>query len=224
MADMPVNPTRLAKFQRVAQHRQQGLTVVLENVVDQHNLGAVLRSCDSVGIQEVFILYSEPDLKQKNIERGRKTARGVQKWMDIHFYTDTAACFQHLRESYDQIYATRLGPESQTLYELNLSQSVALLFGNELSGLSEESLAHADANFIIPQVGMSESLNISVACAVSVYEAYRQRSLLGWYGSDNPLPISHRDALYQSFLERNEASAKRRKIQRGINPDSLING
>lgn len=224
MPQAPVNPTRLAKFHRVAQHRQQGLTVVLENVVDQHNIGAVLRSCDSVGIQEVFILYSEPGIKQKNIELGRKTARGVQKWMDIHFYTDTAACFQHLREAYELVYATQLGSSSQTLYELDLSQSVALLFGNELSGLSPESLAHADANFIIPQVGMSESLNISVACAVSVYEAYRQRSLLGWYGSDNPLAMGRRDALYNSFLERNEASTQQRKIQRGINPDSLING
>ena len=224
MSQAPVNPTRLAKFHRVAQHRQQGLTVVLENVVDQHNIGAVLRSCDSVGIQEVFILYSEPGIKQKNIELGRKTARGVQKWMDIHFYTDTAACFKHLREAYELVYATQLGSSSQTLYELDLSQSVALLFGNELSGLSPESLAHADANFIIPQVGMSESLNISVACAVSVYEAYRQRSLLGWYESDNPLAMGRRDALYNSFLERNEASTKQRKIQRGINPDSLING
>lgn len=224
MSNTPVNPSRLAKFNRVAQRRQLGLTVVLENVVDQHNIGAVLRSCDSVGIQEVYILYSEPGIKQKNIELGRKTARGVQKWMDIHFHTDIAACFAQLREKYDRIYATHLGAESQTLYELDLSQSVALLFGNELSGLSQESLAYADANFIIPQVGMSESLNISVACAVSVYEAYRQRSQLGWYGPDNPLPMSRRDALYEDFLQRNEDAPVQRKIQRGINPDSLING
>jgi len=219
-----MNDERREKFRRVAEARQQGLTVILENVVDQHNIGAVLRSCDSVGIQEVFVLYVDAGIKQKNIELGRRTAAGTQKWMDIHFFHDREACFAAVRSRYARIYATHLGAEAVSLYALDLCQPVALLFGNELQGLTAESLALVDGNFVIPQVGMSESLNISVACAISVYEAYRQRHAQGWYGPQNPLPAENRQALFHEFIARNEAAIAAKKRLPGINPDSVING
>lgn len=221
---MLINDARIAKFRRVAQARQGGLTVILENVVDQHNIGAVLRSCDSVGIQEVFVLYSQPGIRQKNIELGRRTAAGAQKWMDIHFFDEVEPCFELVRSRYERVYATHLSEQAVSLYELDLCESVALLFGNELKGLSAQSLPFVDGNFVIPQVGMAESLNISVACALSVYEAYRQRNARGWYAEANPYAATERDALFEQYVNRHELAVQQRQRKPGINPDSIING
>src|SRR5204862_1991462 len=90
-------------------------------------------------------------------------------------------CFAALRKSYSKIYTTHLSADAVSLHELNLTESVALVFGNEHSGVSEEIIAMADGNFIIPQVGIIKSLNISVACAVCLYEAFRQKNNAGHY-------------------------------------------
>ncbi|HMQ45925.1 MAG TPA: RNA methyltransferase [Saprospiraceae bacterium] len=172
---------RLKKIRQVARQRQADLTVVLENVHDTHNIGAVLRSCDSVGIREVFVLYSDPFLNPEKITVGKRSSGGTKKWVDVHLYTDTDACFAHVRKNYHQIWATHLDEAASSIYELDFNQSMALLFGNEHDGISQASLAHADGNFIIPQVGMAQSLNVSVACAVTLYEAFRQRKDAGKY-------------------------------------------
>ena len=88
-----------------------------------------------------------------------------------------------MKKRFEKVFATHLGEQAHSLYELDLTQSVALVFGNEHSGVSEEALKYCDGNFIIPQVGMVQSLNISVACAVSLYEAFRQRNEKGFYNS-----------------------------------------
>src|SRR5699024_11223397 len=82
---------------------------------------------------------------------------------------------------YDKLYTNRLQEDAKELYELDFTDSVALVFGNERNGVSKEACKFADGNFVIPQVGMISSLNISVACAVTLYEAYRQKSRAGHY-------------------------------------------
>ncbi|WP_246141647.1 TrmH family RNA methyltransferase [Phaeodactylibacter luteus] len=186
----------------MAARRQPNLTVILENVHDPHNIGAVLRSCDSVGIREVFILYTAPDLAHNRIEIGRNASSGARKWLDIHMYHDVEACFKHVKSNYEHIWATHLGEAAVDLYDIDFTGSVALLFGNEHDGVSGESLAHATGNFIIPQMGMVQSLNISVACAVTLYEALRQRRAADMYGAGNLLSASERDALQEAYLER----------------------
>ena len=152
----------------VAARRQPTLTVILENVHDPHNIGAVLRSCDSVGIREIFVLYTEPSLDQERIEIGKNASSGARKWIDIHLYHDVEACFAHVEQRYKNIWATHLGEQAVDLYEIDFTKSVALLFGNEHDGVSDASLKHATGNFLIPQMGMVQSLNISVACARSL--------------------------------------------------------
>ena len=112
------------------------------------------------------------------------------------------ACFAHVRKNYDKIYSTHLEEQPTSLYELDLTQSVALMFGNEKDGLSKLSLSYSDGNFIIPQMGMVQSLNISVACAVSIYEALRQREVAGMYTDNLPMTEGEQTALYESFKER----------------------
>lgn len=203
---------REKRFKEVIHRRQPNITVILENVHDQHNIGAVLRTCDSIGIMEVYVLQSRDDFKVSNITLGKRTSAGARKWVDVHLYNDLEKCFQHIRSKYDKIYATHLDADAKNLHDLNLSESVALLFGNERDGVSKEALAHCDGNFIIPQMGFIKSLNISVACAVTLYEAFRQRDVKGMY-TDNPaLNPEQQAALFEDYKIRHEEQVKNKKI------------
>jgi tRNA (guanosine-2'-O-)-methyltransferase len=173
-----MTPERFERLHNVLVKRQPDLTVVLENVFDPHNISAVMRTCDAVGIQDIYILNTKIPAHKK---WGAKSSSSAAKWLSIHQFTNADECFVELRKHYKKIYATHLSSDAVSLHALNLTEPVALLFGNEHSGVSEEILTMVDGNFIIPQVGIIKSLNISVACAVSVYEAFRQKQNAGHY-------------------------------------------
>lgn len=173
-----MTPERSDRLTKVLNKRQPDLTVVLENVFDPHNISAVMRTCDAVGIQDIYILNHKIPAHKKWSE---KTSSSAAKWLTIHQFTDAEECFAALRKNYKKIYTTHLSSDAVSLHELNLTEPVALIFGNEHNGVSEEIIAMADGNFIIPQVGIIKSLNISVACAVSLYEAFRQKNNAGHY-------------------------------------------
>lgn len=203
---------RLNRIKSVVAKRQLDLTVVLENVHDPHNIGAVLRTCDSVGIPEIFVLNADPDLYAEKLEVGGKSTSGSRKWVDIHFYTDIPSCFQKVREKYSQIIGTSLTVEAKNLYEFDFCPSTAIVFGNEKDGISPETLSHCNGNLWIPQVGMVRSLNISVACAVVLYEAGRQRNFSPSLDSEEDL--NHRNALLTDYIKRHESGLKRKISKR----------
>lgn len=205
---------RRERLRSVAYRRQTNFTVILENVHDPHNISAVLRSCEAVGIAEVFILYTEEELQEEYIEIGKKSSAGARKWLTVNYYTGMDNCFQAVRSRYDYIYATHMSEDAVSLHELDLTTSVALLFGNEHDGVSAEALARTDGNFLIPQVGMVQSLNISVACAVSVYEGLRQRQAKGFYADQNPTPSATQEAIFQDYLRRHEERSKGKMVRR----------
>lgn len=173
-----MTPEREAKIRKVLNNRQGGLVVVMENVQDPHNISAVMRTCDAVGVQDVFVLNNTIPLHRKFAKSSSASALG---WLSVHQYSDTAECMKAVRQLCDKVYATHLGVQSSSLYELDLTARVALVFGNEREGVTAECLEHCDGNFIIPQMGMVQSLNISVACAITLYEAFRQRNEAGLY-------------------------------------------
>jgi tRNA (guanosine-2'-O-)-methyltransferase len=173
-----MTPERTERLTAVLHKRQPDLTVILENVFDPHNISAVMRTCDAVGIQEIFILNHKIPPHRK---WGAKSSSSAAKWLTTHQFTDADACFTAVRKNYSKIYTTHLSTDAVGLHDLDLTQSVALVFGNEHSGVSDEIIAMADGNFIIPQVGIIKSLNISVACAVTLYEAFRQKNNAGHY-------------------------------------------
>ncbi|MBX3044972.1 MAG: RNA methyltransferase [Candidatus Kapabacteria bacterium] len=173
-----ISETRLNKLTKVLEKRQPDLTVVLENIADPHNLSACLRSCDAVGILGVCFVY---DGSQPFPKLGEKSSASARKWIDYQKFNSIDDCYEYLRSKKFKIFTTHLEQNSVSLYSLNLTEPVALVFGNEHSGVSERAVELADGNFLIPQTGMIQSLNISVACAVSVYEAYRQREVAGFY-------------------------------------------
>jgi tRNA (guanosine-2'-O-)-methyltransferase len=158
--------------------RQPDLTVVLENVFDPHNISAVMRTCDAVGILELYVLTNKIPRHKK---WGARSSSSAAKWLTIHQFEDAQECFSAIRKKYSKVYTTHLGSDSVSLYDINFTESVALVFGNEHTGVSDEIRAMADGNFMIPQMGIIQSLNISVACAVSIYEALRQKTIAGHY-------------------------------------------
>jgi tRNA (guanosine-2'-O-)-methyltransferase len=190
-----MTPERYERLSAVLNKRQPDLTVVLENVFDPHNISAVMRTCDAVGVQEIFILNTKIPRHKK---WGAKSSSSAAKWLTIRQFTDADLCFAAIREKYKKIYTTHLSSDAVDLYELNLAEPVALVFGNEHSGVSEEIIAMADGNFIIPQVGIIKSLNISVACAVTLYEAQRQKKLAGHY-SQPRIDGTHLNSLLQQW-------------------------
>src|SRR6476660_7034640 len=173
-----MTPERINKLTKVLLHRQANFTVVMENVHDPHNISAVMRTCDAVGIQDIYILNTKIPRHNK---WGSKSSSSAAKWLTVHQYSDAETCFAHLRKNYHHVYATRFYSDAISLYDIDFTNSVALVFGNEHEGVSDEIKDMVDANFIIPQVGIIQSLNVSVACAVTIYEAFRQKKIAHHY-------------------------------------------
>jgi tRNA (guanosine-2'-O-)-methyltransferase len=167
-----MTPEREERLKKVLHKRQPDLTVVLENVFDPHNISAVMRTCDAVGIQDMYVLNTKIG---KHKKWGARSSSSAAKWLTVHEHSDASVCFTELRKKFPLILTTHLSSSAVSLFEIDFTNPVALVFGNEHDGVSEEIRALSDGNFVIPQVGMIRSLNISVACAVSLYEAFRQK-------------------------------------------------
>jgi tRNA (guanosine-2'-O-)-methyltransferase len=168
---------RLAKLRAALRRRQPDLTVVMENIHDPHNVSAMLRSCDAVGVLRVHLVYTNeavPDI-------GAKSSASARKWVERTSHRSMAECYTRLRSEGYAVYATRLDPQARSLYDLDLTRPTAFVFGNEHRGVSDEAASEADGSVMIPMLGMIQSLNVSVACAVSLFEAARQRMKVGAY-------------------------------------------
>lgn len=196
-----MTPQRVQKLRSVLAKRQNNITIVLENVFDPHNISAVMRTCDAVGVPEIYILNTKIPRHKK---WGPKSSSSAAKWLTVHQYENAADCFSSLRKRYSTILTTHLSSGAISLYGIDLTQSIALVFGNEHSGVSDEIRALADGNFVIPQVGIIQSLNISVACAVALYEAFRQKNLAGHYDRQSLDELRYNELLKKWSFKREE--------------------
>lgn len=168
---------RIEKITRVIKSRQHSLTVVLENIHDPHNVSAIFRTCDAVGIPKVNLIYNFETFPKI----GKKSSASAFKWVEKEKFKTVDKCYFELRNNGFKIYASSLTEHSKKLYELDLTKKAAIVVGNEHRGVSEEAAKYADDVFLIPQFGMVQSLNVSVAAAVILYEAMRQRLNKGMY-------------------------------------------
>lgn len=199
LSKIPRTTRRQERIQHVLSRRQTGITVVLEDIHDYHNASAVMRSCDGVGIIDVHLVYVHETPPKRSF--ARTTSGSASKWIRTHFHDSIAECYAVLRQQGMRILTTSLGDESEDLYSQDLTLPTAFVFGNEMRGVSEEAAVVADATVYIPMQGMVESLNISVACAVTLYEAMRQRLAAGAY--DRPsLDADELAALEREWLEK----------------------
>jgi len=172
---------RLERFKTVISNRQDNLIIILENIWDPHNIGAIFRSCDSVGVHRIFIINSDPKLQTENKYQRLSSASGASKWLELSFFNEVKPAIEQLKSLNFKILSTHLSADSSSMYEVDFNKPIALAFGNEHAGISDELLSLSDGNVLIPQYGMTQSLNISVACAVCLFEISRQRKIAGSY-------------------------------------------
>ncbi len=161
---------RTKKIERVVGHKQPTITVVIEDVHDPHNVSAILRSCDATGVLDVHLIY----IQEEYPSFGKKTSAGTKKWLNYHRYDTVEACFDKLKADGFKICTTHMAKDSVSLYDIDFTEKIAIVIGNEHRGVSETAAKLSDVNYLIPMFGMAQSLNVSVAAAVSMYEATRQ--------------------------------------------------
>ena len=178
-----MTPERFTRITTMLNRRQPDLTVFMEQVHMQHNLAAIVRTADAMGINNVHATW---DIDSTRISRN--VASGSQKWVNVHSHETTQDAIAVMREQGMQIIATNLSATAIDFREVDYTKPTAIIMGQEKYGISEEALALADQDVIIPMVGMCQSLNVSVASALIMYEAQRQREIAGLYEQTCRLP------------------------------------
>ncbi|MBV1925345.1 MAG: RNA methyltransferase [Dokdonia sp.] len=154
---------RIGLFDKVLDERTEHFTVAVEDVYQLHNTSAVIRSCESFGVQELHVIE---EVNAKRIDR--EIAMGAQKWVDVQRHTSAAGCIQSLKEQGYRIVATSPHKNAHRLEDYDVTQKAAIFFGRETEGLSDVVLDAADDFIYIPMVGFTESLNISVSAAITL--------------------------------------------------------
>ncbi|NMP16152.1 MULTISPECIES: tRNA (guanosine(18)-2'-O)-methyltransferase TrmH [unclassified Thalassotalea] len=183
-----MTPERHKRILDMLNKRQVDLTVCMEGIHKPHNLAAVVRTCDAVGCNDVHAVW-----KNETMRVGGGTALGSQNWVNLHNYSSTKEALTRLKEQGMQILVTNLSDTAVDYREIDYTKPTAVILGQEKFGASDEALAMADQDIIIPMVGMVQSLNVSVACAVTLYEAQRQRQAAGMYDTPSELSQEQRN-------------------------------
>lgn len=174
-----MTPERHLRIKAMLDKRQPDLTVCMEGIHKNHNLAAVVRTCDAIGVSDVHAVW-----KSEQMEVRGGSAAGSQNWLDVHNYSKTEDAINALKTQGMQILVTNLSNTAVDFTTIDYTKPTAIILGQEKFGASKIALEMADQDIVIPMVGMVQSLNVSVACSVVLYEAQRQRQLAGMY--DNP--------------------------------------
>lgn len=171
-----MTPDRCERLDAVLAKRQPDLTVFAENLHKPRNFSAMVRNCDAVGINEMHVLPGETDLRKH-----WNTSQGAEKWMRIRTHESSEQACAYLKSAGFKLLAAHLGDDAMDYRQIDYTQPTALVLGTELFGVSETTLANVDQQIFIPMMGVTQSLNVSVACAIVLYEAQRQRQAAGMY-------------------------------------------
>ena len=171
-----MTPDRRQRLDAVLARRQPDLTVLAENLHKPRNFSALIRTCDAVGIQWVHAVPGETSPR-----RHWHTSQGAEKWVELVCHASTSDACDALRLEGFQLVAAHIDHSAVDFREVDYTKPTALVLGTELFGVSETAASRADRLISIPMQGMSQSLNVSVACAVVLYEAQRQRQQAGLY-------------------------------------------
>jgi tRNA (guanosine-2'-O-)-methyltransferase len=193
-----VTDKRKNLFRNILQDRTRHFTVVLEDIYQQHNASAVIRSCDIFGIQDVHVIENKYKSKVS-----RHIAKGSQKWLSFHNYKEdknnTIDCLENIKSKGYQIIATTPHNDSCVLHDFDITKKSAFVFGVEKAGVSDDVMKNADGFLKIPMVGFTESLNISVAAAIILENlTFKLRnSSVDW-----KLTNEEQKILYASWIEK----------------------
>lgn len=199
-----MNPARVDKFRRAAKYTQPTLGVILENISDTHNIGAIMRTCDSVGVRKIYIVNTLDSGLKEEIILGKRSSMGTRKWVETSYYRDWEECIKAVRNHHETIYGAMISSDTKEIYEVDWTCNICIVLGNEMSGLTPEAMIQCDGFISIPQVGMAESLNVSVAAAVILFEAFRQRQLIGKYSFAPDISESESQKLFEHFMKKSD--------------------
>jgi tRNA (guanosine-2'-O-)-methyltransferase len=164
----------------------------MEHVNKPHNFSAILRNCDSVGVLEAHVIPPKTGIPLSN-----HTSAGAAKWIRVHEHATVQDAVGQLHHMGFRVLAAHPGPGAVDYREVDFTTPVAIMVGAELEGLSQEGLALADETLSIPMVGMARSLNVSVATALLLFEAYGQRSAAGMYQESRLEGTDYRELLFE---------------------------
>jgi tRNA (guanosine-2'-O-)-methyltransferase len=170
-----MSPERNAKIREMLAKRQTDLTVCLENVHKPHNMSAVVRTCDAIGVHYIHAVWED-----KYRLRGG-TAMGSEQWVNCAQHDSIEEAVGEFKQQGMQVLVTHLSDTAVDFREIDYTKPTAILLGQEKHGATEAAIAAADQDIVIPMVGMVQSLNVSVAAALVLYEAQRQRQIAGLY-------------------------------------------
>ena len=187
-----MTPERLKKISEVLTRRQPDLTVLAENVYKTHNIAALTRTCDAVGVYRLHAVSPDGGFKRHHL-----AAAGTTKWVRKRLHEDVPSAIDHLRGQGFKIIAAHMSPKARDYREIDYTVPVAIVLGSELVGVSESTADLADELVVIPMRGMVESLNVSVANALILYEAARQREAAGLYEISRLPPDEYRLRLFE---------------------------
>ena len=187
-----MTPQRFKKLQAILKRRQLDLTVLMDNVHKPHNLSAIVRSCDAVGVHHVHAVT-----RMNAFKTARDITSGAGKWVNIHKHAGLDEAVNQLRGQNMQILAAHLSEEAIDFRQIDYTRPTAIMLGTELYGVSEQGLELADRHIVIPMLGMSDSLNVSVAAALILFEAQRQRQAIGRYEQQQFDPDTYAATLFE---------------------------
>jgi len=191
---------RIDRLRTVLRNRQIDLKVILEDIHDPHNVNAIYRSCEAVGVMDVILLY----IKEEFPEIKFNSSASAYKWIDLHKTTSPSKIISKLKQKGHQIYSLVLDQNAKTIYDIDWTQPSTIIVGNEHRGVSAKTQKLSDQNLYIPMNGIIESLNVSVATAVTLYEASRQRRLSKNYPNKNIDSNWLEEKLQKWIINRNE--------------------
>lgn len=187
-----MRPERFRRLREVLDRRQPDLTVLMEQVHKPHNFSAILRNCDAVGVLEAHVVPPASGL-----DLSRATSAGTRKWVAVHRHPGVKEAVTHLKGLGLRIVAAHPAGDALDYRDVDFTRPTALLMGAELHGVSEEALGLADAHVALPMEGMVRSLNVSVATALLLYEARRQREAAGMYAHPRLEEDAYRRLLFE---------------------------
>jgi len=204
-----VTQERLEKMKKILYTRQWTLRVFMDYVYSPHNLSAIVRTCDAVNIGKLYYRH------QKKIKLNNEITMGAHKWIFHEYIEDIEEFYKNIKKEGYQVVVTMLDETSIDFREVDYTKPTLIVLGNEVDGVSEVSIKYADKKVIIPMYGMSQSLNVSVANAVMLYEAQRQRSIKGMYDKPSlPTELIEKTLkkwAYEDILEEKLRKAKSKK-------------
>ncbi|HFD0318275.1 tRNA (guanosine(18)-2'-O)-methyltransferase TrmH [Serratia marcescens] len=177
-----MSPERYARICEMLATRQPDLTVCLEQVHKPHNVSAIIRTADAIGVHQVHAVW--PTTRMRTLV---SSAAGSNSWVSVKTHPTIGDAVGHLKAQGMQILATNLSARAVDFREVDYTRPTCVLLGQEKTGITEEALALADQDIVIPMIGMVQSLNVSVASALILYEAQRQRQNAGLYRRDNSM-------------------------------------